>query len=153
MPSKSNRPLYEASAITSKRMAGVVQRNNSGERALRSELHKRGFRFRLHRPVEGTRRTIDVAFISKRVAVFVDGCFWHGCSTHRSVPKNNTAWWRRKIDANIARDLDTTARLESTGWRVVRVWEHEPVAAAADRISTLLSTPTARQKIREPDSR
>ncbi|NZA27211.1 very short patch repair endonuclease [Luteimonas sp. SJ-92] len=138
MPSKRNKSLSDVSAATSERMARVAQRDNACERALRSALHKRGFRYRLHRPVEGTRRTIDIAFVSKRLAVFVDGCFWHGCPVHGSAPKNNAAWWRRKIDANVARDHDTAIRLEASGWRVVRVWEHESVEVAADRISRLL---------------
>ena len=146
MRSKRNSSLSGVSAATSERMARVGQRNNSAERALRSELHVRGVRFRLHRPVEGTRRTIDIAFVSKRLAVFIDGCFWHGCPTHGSTPKNNAEWWRRKIDANVTRDRDTTARLENDGWRVVRVWEHELPAVAADRILRLLRPVNGRNR-------
>lgn len=123
---------------TTLRMARVAQRDNRGERALRSELHRRGLRFRLHRPiVEGTRRTADVVFPGARLAVFVDGCFWHGCPTHGTSPKNNAAWWRAKIAANMARDRDTDARLEALGWRVLRIWAHEDPAEAADRIEAI----------------
>lgn len=120
-------------------MQRTAQRDNAHERALRSELHRRGLRFRLHqRIVEGTRRTVDLAFAGPHVAVLVDGCFWHGCPAHGTWPKSNAAWWREKIEANIARDRDTDDRLDRGGWQVVRVWEHEPIAAAADRIEAIV---------------
>lgn len=116
-------------------MSRTAQRNNQHERALRSLLHARGLRFRIHaRALEGSRRTIDIAFPTPRVAVFVDGCFWHGCPVHGTSPKNNAAWWRAKIDANVARDRDTDRRLREAGWAVVRVWEHEDLVAAVGRI-------------------
>jgi DNA mismatch endonuclease (patch repair protein) len=118
-------------------MSRTVQRDNQQERALRSKLHMRGLRFRVHaRVLEQSRRTIDIAFPARRVAIFVDGCFWHGCPIHGTSPKNNAAWWRAKIDANIARDRDTDARLRKAGWIVVRVWEHEDLLAAANRIES-----------------
>lgn len=120
-------------------MARTLQRDNARELALRSELHRRGLRFRIHqRIVQGTRRTADVSFPRRRLAIFLDGCFWHGCPEHGTSPKNNGAWWRDKIDANIARDRDTDARLAADGWSVLRVWEHEDVADAADRIEQLI---------------
>jgi len=120
---------------TAKRMAKVAQRNNSSEKDLRSELHKRGLRFRIHRRlVTNTRRTVDIVFASAKIAVFVDGCFWHGCPQHRTYPKNNAEWWEQKINGNIARDLDTDAKLAELGWTVIRVWEHESPSRAADRI-------------------
>ncbi len=123
---------------TSARMARTAQRDNPRERALRAELHRRGLRFRLHqRILEGSRRTIDITFPGRRIAVFVDGCFWHGCPQHGTWPKNNADWWRAKIEANIARDRDTDGRLQAAGWTVVRVWEHEDVTAAADRIEKI----------------
>jgi len=84
--------------------------------------------------LELSRRTIDITFTASRVAVFVDGCFWHGCPLHGSSPKNNSAWWRAKIDANISRDRDTDARLRVAGWTVIRVWEHEGLESATNRI-------------------
>lgn len=119
---------------TSKRMSRTAQRDNPRERALRAELHRRGLRFRLHRMIEGSRRTIDIAFTGPKVAVFVDGCFWHGCPEHGTWPKNNADWWRAKIEANIERDRDTDHRLAEAGWSVVRVWEHEDIGKAADRV-------------------
>jgi DNA mismatch endonuclease (patch repair protein) len=80
------------------------------------------------------RRRADLVFPSARVAVFVDGCFWHGCPEHATWPKQNAGWWRDKIEANRRRDRDTDARLREVGWQPVRVWEHEPVEEAARRI-------------------
>ena len=116
-------------------MSRTAQRDNQQEVALRSALHARGLRFRIHAKVlEPSRRTVDITFPKSRVAVFVDGCFWHSCPVHGTSPKNNAAWWRAKIDANVARDRDTDRRLRDAGWSVVRVWEHEVLKAAADRV-------------------
>jgi len=115
------------------------RRTNTGpERALRSELHRRGLRFRVDHPVEvrqpGRRPRPDIAFTRKRVAIFVDGCFWHACPEHGSLPVANRSFWREKLRANSARDSVTDIALREAGWRVVRVWEHESVDSAADRI-------------------
>ncbi|GHF45040.1 hypothetical protein GCM10010218_28170 [Streptomyces mashuensis] len=101
---------------------------------MRRLLHREGHRFRLHRPVPGMpRRTIDIAFPGVRVAVFLDGCFWHGCPQHATSPKANAEWWRQKLDRNMTRDRETTERLTEAGWTVLRFWEHEdPVTVAAD---------------------
>ena len=124
---------------TTKRMSSTVGRDNASERTLRSELHKRGLRFRLHRRLlKTTRRTTDIVFPSTYVAVFIDGCFWHGCPVHGTWPKNNAEWWREKIETNIARDRDTDQRLAEIGWAVVRVWEHEKVSEAADKIERIV---------------
>lgn len=77
------------------------------------------------------RRTIDIAFTRAKIAVFVDGCFWHGCPLHGVAPKNNAEWWLRKIAANRARDEDTSRNLEAQGWTVLRFWEHEEVSVSA----------------------
>ena len=120
-------------------MARTAQRDNPQERRLRAALFRRGLRFRLHqRIVAGTRRTVDIAFLGPKVAVLLDGCFWHGCPEHGTWPKNNADWWRAKIAANIARDCDTDHRLQAHGWEVVRVWEHEPIEDAVERIETLV---------------
>jgi DNA mismatch endonuclease, patch repair protein len=108
------------------------------ERALRSELHRLGLRFRVHvRPLREVRREADVVFRAARLAVFVDGCFWHGCPDHASWPKANAAWWREKIQANRIRDADTDHQFRKAGWAVVRMWEHEDPLAKAREIREL----------------
>jgi DNA mismatch endonuclease (patch repair protein) len=113
-------------------MARVRQRGTDVEIELRRALHALGLRYRLQVPLsKKPRRVADIAFIGARVAVFVDGCFWHGCPLHATWPKENTGFWRAKIEANRARDADTTRRLRELGWEVIRVWSHEdPVEAA-----------------------
>ncbi|WP_128933586.1 very short patch repair endonuclease [Bradyrhizobium zhanjiangense] len=114
-------------------------RSNARERLIRSELHKRGLRFRLHqRLLKTKRRTVDIVFPRAQVAVFVDGCFWHGCPLHRTWPKNNAKWWREKIETNIARDRDTDRQLLALGWTVVRIWEHEQVSEVVDQIERVV---------------
>lgn len=104
---------------------------------LRSELHRRGLRFRkdhlVHVP-DGTKARVDVCFTRSKVAVFVDGCFWHSCPEHLHLPRSNRDYWVPKLAANVARDERVTASFERVGWRVLRVWEHEDVGEAADRI-------------------
>src|SRR5262249_9210025 len=115
------------------------QRDNSQELALRSVLHRMGLRFRTHKVVvRGLRRTPDISFVRARVAVFVDGCFWHCCPQHATWPKANRKWWRRKLALNVARDRDTDARLRLVGWTPIRVWGHEDVLHAACKIATVV---------------
>lgn len=128
-----------ASEAVGRRLAKIGRRDTAPELALRSELHRRGLRFRVdYPPIRETRRRADVVFTRGRVAVFVDGCFWHGCPTHATWPRNNADWWREKIETNIRRDRDTDERLRQAGWSVVRIWEHEQVVAAADRVQKTL---------------
>ncbi|MCL2092552.1 MAG: very short patch repair endonuclease [Micrococcales bacterium] len=116
-------------------MAVAPRRDTAPELALRRALHAAGLRYRVGFPVPGQRRrTIDVAFTRAQVAVFVDGCFWHGCPEHGTQPQSNSAWWTTKLSANQARDRDTDRVLAEAGWTVLRVWEHEDPAAAADRV-------------------
>lgn len=120
-------------------MARTGRRDTAPETQLRRELHARGLRYRVDRPVlRELRRRPDIVFNPARVAVFVDGCFWHGCPQHATWPKHNADFWREKIETNRQRDVDTDLRFEGAGWQVVRVWEHEDVMAAADRIETLV---------------
>ena len=121
-------------------MSRQRRHDNGPELALRSELHRRGLRFRVHvRPVPSVRREADIVFRGARVAVFVDGCFWHGCPEHRTHPRRNAAFWFEKIEANRARDNETDALLRDAGWRTVRVWEHEQAGSAAARIAAMVS--------------
>jgi DNA mismatch endonuclease (patch repair protein) len=116
-------------------MQAQRERDTGPEVALRRELHRRGLRYFVHRrPLPGVRREADVIFVRARVVVFVDGCFWHGCPQHATSPKNNAEWWRVKLDRNRERDADTDRRLRSAGWGVLRVWEHESVDDAANRV-------------------
>lgn len=112
------------------------RRDTGPELALRRELHRRGLRYRVGYPVLPRRRA-DIVFTRARVAVFVDGCFWHGCPAHATSAVLNAEYWRDKIAANQARDQDTTSRLTASGWQVIRVWEHE-IGDAADRIVSLV---------------
>jgi DNA mismatch endonuclease (patch repair protein) len=109
--------------------------DTEAELQLRRALHAIGLRYRIHRrPLPRLRREADVVFTRARVAVFVDGCFWHGCPQHGTSPKANGEWWAAKLEANRERDLDTNVRLAEAGWTAVRVWEHEDPAAAAQRV-------------------
>ncbi|MFI6485762.1 very short patch repair endonuclease [Nonomuraea sp. NPDC050663] len=129
-----------ATDATRDRMSRQRSRNTNAEIWLRRELHKRGMRYRIHKkPISGLRREADVVFGPVRVAVFVDGCFWHGCPEHGTWPRNNQEFWRSKIELNRSRDADTDARLEAVGWLAVRVWEHEDPSEAAAMIAELVN--------------
>lgn len=106
---------------------------------VRSLLHAQGLRYRVDWPLPfDRRRRADIVFTRQRLAVFLDGCFWHACPTHFVPPKANQEFWREKMRANQIRDADTNARLEAEGWRVLRCWEHEDASKIAGRIRTQL---------------
>lgn len=114
-------------------------RDTSPEVALRRELRRRGHRgYRLDWKLPESRRRADIAWPGRRVAVFVDGCFWHACPVHGTLPRANRAWWEEKLQTNAARDLATNEDLARRGWIVVRVWEHETPEAAAGRVTGAL---------------
>jgi DNA mismatch endonuclease (patch repair protein) len=120
-------------------MARVRQKGTRCEIELRKALHAKGLRYRLQVPLlTKPRRVVDIVFPSARLAVFVDGCFWHGCPEHASWPKNNADFWREKIETNRSRDVDTDQRLAALGWETVRIWEHEDATEAANRIAELV---------------
>lgn len=124
----------------SAKMSTLARGDTAPELALRSALHAAGLRYRVQVPVPGNRRRkIDVAFTRSKVAVFVDGCFWHGCPQHGTRPATNSEWWDWKIQRNKDRDADTNTLLDSQGWTVVRVWEHENPTAAVARVMTAIS--------------
>lgn len=119
------------------RMRSVRQKDTRAERCLRSALYRRGLRYRVDIPLlPNMSRRADVAFPREKVAVFVDGCFWHGCPVHGSIPKRNSEWWRAKLSMNKARDADTDARLRALGWVVFRFWEHDDPERAAELVAT-----------------
>jgi DNA mismatch endonuclease (patch repair protein) len=113
-------------------MSRQKRRDTEPELLLRRMLFAMGLRYRVNATLPSMpRRRADVVFTRVRVAVFVDGCFWHRCPVHRTDPANNGAWWQEKLAGNVARDADTNARLRALGWTVLRFWEHEDMTAAA----------------------
>lgn len=128
-----------SSRAMSARMSAARRRDTQPEILLRRELHRRGYRFRVVYPVPGNRRrSIDIAFTKRKLAVFVDGCYWHGCPEHGTQPAQNSEWWAAKFAANRARDRDTDSLLRDAGWRVLRIWEHNAAEEAADVVESLL---------------
>ncbi len=117
-------------------MLGNRRRDTKPEVALRSALHAAGLRFRKDYRLDfgGVRFRPDVVFTRAKVAVFVDGCFWHSCPTHGTQPTRNADYWLPKLERNVERDREQDAALASHGWRVVRVWEHESVGEAVERV-------------------
>ena len=148
---RQNRPMTErhlddvppaSSEAVRLRMCRQRKRNTTPEMRLRSALHAAGKRYRVHYPVPGnSRRSIDIAFVRQRLAVFVDGCYWHGCPIHGHQTRHNADWWDRKIRRNQERDCETTQMLVGAGWTVVRIWEHESLDSALNRIDDALLRP------------
>lgn len=122
------------SAAVSRQMSRMPRRNSKPELLIRRELHARGLRFRLNSRLPGRP---DILFTRARLAIFVDGCFWHRCPDHGTTPKNNRDWWVEKLEQNVRRDRRKDEELEGMGWSTLHVWEHESVAAAADRIEVV----------------
>lgn len=128
-----------------RRMQRQARRDTKPELTLRRELWRRGLRYQVDvAPMSGVRRRADMAFRRALVAVYVDGCYWHSCPDHATVPKANREWWVAKLEANVARDRDTDAQLGLAGWEVLRVWEHEPIEDAADRIEAVVRSRSQR---------
>jgi len=120
-------------------MSIARRKDTKTELDLRRLLHARGLRYRVTYPVPTRpRRTMDVAFTRAKVAIFLDGCFWHGCPEHATQPRANADWWRQKLRSNVERDADTTRVLTDQGWTVLRFWEHEEPASIADAIEAVL---------------
>lgn len=120
-------------------MQRQARRDTRAELAVRRAAWRLGLRYRVDvAPLRGRRRA-DMVFTRARVAVYVDGCFWHACPLHATTPKANREWWETKLAANVDRDRDTDSRLTEAGWAVVRVWEHEDPEQAADRIAATVA--------------
>jgi DNA mismatch endonuclease (patch repair protein) len=127
-------------------MAKVRQKGTDAEIALRRELYRRGMRYRVdYEVLKKPRRVADVAFPGLMIAIFVDGCFWHGCPVHATWPKQNAEFWRQKIETNRLRDADTNSRLLDVGWTVLRFWEHQSPTQAADAIAQTVAMARARR--------
>jgi DNA mismatch endonuclease (patch repair protein) len=138
MASRRSEPGYPfpSSPEAQRRLLACGQRDTAPELALRAALFRMGLRYRIdRRPIPSLRRKADLVFTRLKIAVFVDGCFWHGCPQHATWPKANAAFWRQKILGNRKRDRDTDRRLARAGWLCVRVWEHEDPGEAAERVA------------------
>ena len=142
---------WATSERTRKSMRSNRSRDTGPEMALRHELFRRGLRYRVSfAPLTGVRRTVDIAFPRIKVAVMVDGCFWHGCPQHHKLPKSHVEYWEAKVRHNKERDASTTSLLEAAGWRVIRLWAHTPVADMVSVVEAALERPTAEVPRRGP---
>jgi DNA mismatch endonuclease (patch repair protein) len=130
----SARPTPSSVGV-SERMSRARRRDTEPEMLVRREAHRRGLRYRVDAPLPGMpRRRADMVFPRHKLAVFVDGCFWHSCPTHASVPRANRDWWVDKLKKNKQRDRETDANLMEIGWRALRFWEHENPGSVVDAI-------------------
>jgi DNA mismatch endonuclease (patch repair protein) len=130
---------WAASPAVRRAMQGNKSRDTKPEMAVRRAVHAMGLRYRIAgRPLAGLSRTADLVFRRACIAVFVDGCFWHGCPAHHAPPKTNANYWAAKISGNRARDRDTTILLRAAGWTVLRFWSHEDPRTVASKISQVV---------------
>jgi DNA mismatch endonuclease (patch repair protein) len=138
--------IQPSSPAASHRMGKVRQKGTDAEIALRRELYRGGLRYRIdYEVMKKPRRMADVAFPGLKIAIFVDGCFWHGCPEHATWPKQNAEFWRQKIEANRHRDADTNSRLIDAGWTVLRFWEHESPIRAAETVAQTVARAKAKR--------
>ncbi|MGH3735913.1 MAG: very short patch repair endonuclease [Micromonosporaceae bacterium] len=135
-PANRTTTSWASSPATRSVMRGNRSRDTQPELALRSAVHALGLRYRVGvRPVPEIRRTADLVFARPKVAVFLDGCFWHGCADHHRPATRNSDFWSKKINANRTRDAETDKLLADAGWTVIRIWEHEQPQDAARRVA------------------
>ena len=149
MPERWREPFASSEAVR-RRMSAQRREGTAPELALRKALSALGLRYRLHRPpLPGLRRKADIVFGSSRTAVFVDGCFWHGCPEHGRRRHDVNGWyWPAKIDRNQARDRETDQVLSEAGWQVIRIWEHDLAGPAAATAAALrVQAALARQRL------
>ena len=126
---------WATSGAVRRAMVANRSRDTKPELLVRSAIHRRGLRYRVAaRPLPELPRTADLVFRPVRVAVFIDGCFWHGCPEHYTEPRANADYWSAKVLRNKRRDADTDQRLRDAGWTVLRYWEHEPSEQVAEDI-------------------
>ncbi|WP_268247245.1 very short patch repair endonuclease [Streptomyces inusitatus] len=127
---------WASSAARRRNMQAIRSRDTKPEQLIRRLVHAKGLRYRVAaKPLPGFRRTADIVFRPAKVAVFIDGCYWHGCPEHYVAPKTNPGYWSGKVAGNVARDRDTDQTLKEAGWTVLRFWEHESPEASADKIA------------------
>ena len=135
-------------------MSKIRQTGTDAEIALRREIHHLGLRYRVgYEVLKKPRRVADVAFPGRKIAIFVDGCFWHGCPEHATWPKRNAEFWRQKIEANRQRDADTNNLLRSIGWTVLRFWSHESPVEAARAVARLVAAVDLSRDTASPPSK
>lgn len=121
-------------------MSAQKRTGTAPEMLLRRQLHAMGLRYRVNMPIPGLpRRRADVTFTKAKLAVFVDGCFWHRCPRHATDPATRGTWWEKKLDGNVARDRETDEHLRELGWVVMRFWEHDDMEWAARLVAATLS--------------
>lgn len=139
---------WATSPGTAKSMRSNRSRDTSLELRVRRALHGAGLRYRVDcAPIAGLRTRADVVFTKRHIAIYLDGCFWHGCPDHGSTPTAHADYWRPKLDRNRTRDQDVTRKLQDAGWTVLRFWEHEPVDAI---IETIMKTLDDQRVLRVP---
>ncbi|GGY04427.1 very short patch repair endonuclease [Streptomyces hiroshimensis] len=127
---------WASSAARRRNMQAIRNKDTKPEQLIRRLVHAQGLRYRLHaRPLPDLRRTADLVFRPAKVAVFIDGCYWHGCPEHYLAPRVNAGYWSDKVARNMARDRDTDERLVEAGWLVLRFWEHESSDACSLKIA------------------
>jgi DNA mismatch endonuclease (patch repair protein) len=137
-----------SSPAVAARMRKQRSRDTGIELAVRRKLFSMGSRYRVHYPVPGLRRrSIDIAFPGRKIAVFIDGCFWHGCDIHRTLPASNTLWWQNKLSENRARDRTTNVHLKESGWLVLRFWEHDDSSTIASAVLSHCSSRSSRPRV------
>lgn len=124
-------PLNE---LVTRQMKRMPRKDSGPEIRLRRSLHRRGLRFRVQAALPGRP---DIVFPRAKIAVFVDGCFWHRCPEHSTLPKNNREWWTTKLARNVERDREKDDALRELGWEPIHVWEHEDPEIAAAEIENM----------------
>ncbi|MFJ6460178.1 very short patch repair endonuclease [Streptomyces sp. NPDC091387] len=131
---------WASSAARRRNMQAIRSRDTKPELRIRRLLHAQGLRYRVAaKPLPDLRRTADIVFRPAKLAVFVDGCYWHGCPDHYVPPKTNSGYWSAKVLRNVTRDRDTDTRLQAAGWTVLRFWEHESPDSCALTIAAAVS--------------
>lgn len=149
----AKRGSWASSPAVRSQMQGNRRRDTAPELRVRRLLHASGLRYLVdHAPLTGVRRRADLVFRGPRVAVFIDGCFWHGCPDHGMTPRTNTAFWSAKLERNRERDAETDMLLRDAGWVVLRFWEHQDAAEVAEVIEGVVRSGVGRRE-RHPDPR